>query len=150
MKRKLLTLAIFIFTICISSTNTFAQTAPGDSGGGSGGGTIDGGGTTTTTPQPTGTEFFRNNGDGTCNGMAQIRLYYATAPTIAPTLDNIIYNGAPLIANFVPTGSILADLTTKGYFSFCLPTSNSPPAIKLTVQYHYGGTTQSAELSGTN
>lgn len=148
MKRKLLTLALLIFSASISNT-TFAQTAPGDSGGGSTVG-IDGGGTTTTTPQPTGSEFFRNNGDGTCGGQAQVRLYYTTAPTIAPTLDNIIYNGSPLIANFVPTGSVLADLTTKGYFSFCLPTNNIPPAIKLTIQYHYGGTTQNAELSGTN
>jgi hypothetical protein len=149
MKKRLLTSAILFLSFCILSTTSFAQTAPGDSGGDTSGGSTDGGGTAVV-PQPTAIEFFRNNGDGTCGGQAQIRLYYTTAPTIAPTLDNILYNGAPLIANFVPTGSILADLTTKGYFSFCLPVSNIPPAIKLTIQYHYGGTTQSAELSGTN
>ena len=148
MKKNLLRFSVLLLSICFFSAKTIAQTTPGgDSGGG---GTIDGGGTTTTTPQPLGVEFFRNNGDGTCNGQAQIRLYYTTAPTIAPTLDNIIYNGSPLIANFVPTGSVLADLTTKRYLSFCLPTSNIPPAIKLTIYYHYNGTSQSADLSGTN
>lgn len=147
MKKNLLAFALLL-SISIFSSKTFAQTVPGgDSGGG---GTIDGGGTTSTTPQPTGIDFYRNNGDGTCNGEAQIRLYYSTAPTIAPTLDNIIYNDQPLIANFVPVTSILGDLTTKGYFSFCLPVSNVPPAIKLTIQYHYDGTSQTAELSGTN
>ncbi|MDQ6757984.1 MAG: hypothetical protein M3004_13740, partial [Bacteroidota bacterium] len=134
--------------ICFFSAKSFAQATPGGSA--DGGTTVDGGGTTSTTPQPLGVQFMRNNGDGTCGGNAQIRLYYNTAPTIAPTLDNIIYNGAPLIANFVPKGSILSDLTTKGYFSFCLPTSNIPPAIKLTIQYHYQSTPQSAELSGNN
>ncbi|MDQ6757983.1 MAG: hypothetical protein M3004_13735 [Bacteroidota bacterium] len=147
MKKMIFSMAVLL-SACVFSTKTFAQAVPGGSA--DGGGVIDGGGTTSTTPQPLGVHFMRNNGDGTCGGNAQIRLYYNTAPTIAPTLDNIIYNGSPLIANFVPKGSILADLTTKGYLSFCMPVSNIPPAIKLTLEYHYQGTTQSAELSGTN
>lgn len=147
--KKLLSTSVVLLALFFFSATTFAQTAPGDSGSGTTP-PPDGGGTTSTVTQPLAVQFFRNNGDGTCGAKAQIRLYYNTAPSIAPTLDNIIYNGAPLIANFVPEGSILSDLTTKGYFSFCLPVDNVPPAIKLTIQYHYGGTIQAAELSGTN
>lgn len=147
MKKNLFSLAILVLSITISS-KTFAQEAPGGSGDGSG--SIDAGTAAgpSTAIQPSAVQFFRNNGDGTCGGSAQIRLYYTTVPTIAPTLDNIIYNGQPLIANFTPVRSILGDITTKGYFSFCLPASNIPPVIKLVIQYHYEGTAQSFELSG--
>lgn len=150
MKKNLFSLAVLLLSVCIFSSTTFAQETPGGSGDGSG--SPEAGATAGTAPvtaiQPAAIQFFRNNGEGTCDGSAQIRLYYTTVPTIAPTLDNIIYNGQPLIANFNPVRSILGDITTKGYFSFCLPASNIPPVIKLVIQYHYEGTAQSFELSG--
>lgn len=149
MKKKLVSLTVIVLSICFLSTSSFAQPAPGDDG--SGTPPPDGGGTTVTVPvQPLGYHFTRNNGDGTCGGQAQIRLYYTTAPTVAPVLTQIIYNGSPLYTNFLPVTGNIADYASKGYVSFCLSTSNIPPAIKLTLTYNPGGTGQAAaDISGT-
>ena len=135
-----------MFTICLLlgsiflTNKTFAQR---DAGGSSSGGGVP--------PQPCPTSFTRNNGDGTCGGEAQIRLYFTQAPTYAPTLENIYYNGQPLITNIMPIEGDVADLATKGYISYCLPTANIPPAIKLTVVFRYTQSTQDdCSLDGTN
>ena len=147
MKKTLLSVTVVLF-MTLFSTNVFAQPAPGDSGapppdpGGTGG--------TSVPAQPLGYHFTRNNGDGTCGGEAQIRLYYTTKPTVAPVLTQIYYQGAPLYTNFLPVTGNIADYATKGYVSFCLATSNIPPAIKLTLTYNPGGTGQAADdISGT-
>ncbi|MDB5223470.1 MAG: hypothetical protein JWN83_2137 [Chitinophagaceae bacterium] len=151
MKKKLLTSGILFISLCFFSLNIFAQGAPGDSGGGddpTGG--SDGGGTIVAA-QPLGVHFTRNNGDGTCGGQAQIRLYYTTAPTVAPVLTQIYYQDQPLYSNLLPITGNIADFASKGYVSFCLPTSNIPAAIKLTLTYTPGGTNQpTAEISGTD
>ena len=150
MKKKLLSFAVIVLSVCLFTTKTFAQVAPGDDG--SGGTPPDGGGTTGTTvpAQPLGYHFTRNNGDGTCGGEAQIRLYYTTAPAVAPVLTQIYYQGQPLYTNFLPVTGNIANYASKGYVSFCLPTSNIPPAIKLTLTYIPGGTGQAADdISGT-
>lgn len=149
MKKKLLTLSILFFSACILSTNTFAQAEPG----GSGDGTTpppDGGGSTGSVTQSTGIHFTRNNGDGTCGGQAQIRLYYSTAPTVAPVLTQIYYKGAPLFANFQPVTGDIAGYANKGYISFCINTSNLPPAIKLTLTYNASSTQNDVSISGTD
>ena len=148
MKKTILSFTVVLFMTLFSS-HVFAQPAPGDDG--SGGTPPDGGGTGSTVPaQPLGYHFTRNNGDGTCGGEAQIRLYYTTKPTVAPVLTQIYYQGSPLYTNFLPVTGNIADYATKGYVSFCLPTSNIPPAIKLTLTYTPGGTGQAAdEISGT-
>lgn len=146
MKKRLLTFAVLILSLCITSTS-FAQDDSGGSAG-TGGGTPDGGGTTVTA-QPTGVHFTRNNGDGTCGGQAQIRMYYATAPTVAPVLNQIWYNGATLYSNFVPVTGDISNYATTGYVSFCLTTSNIPPAIKLSLDYS-ASATQSVTISGTD
>lgn len=148
MKKTLLSLTVVLF-MTFFSTNVFAQPAPGDNG--SGGTPPDGGGTGITIPaQPLAYHFTRNNGDGTCGGEAQIRMYYTTAPTVAPILTQIDYNGAPLYTNFLPVTGDISGCATKGYVSFCLPTANIPPAIKLTLTYTPGGTGQPADqISGT-
>ena len=129
-----------IITFLLVSTGAMAQR---DAGGSSGG--------TPTPPQPCPTHFTRNNGDGTCGGNAQIRLYFTTAPTVAPTLENIFYNGESLLTNPMPIAGNLNDLATKGYISYCLPLSNIPPAIKLTVVFKYATTGQEdCVLSGNN
>jgi hypothetical protein len=112
------------------------------------GGTNDGTGGVPTQPCPT--SFTRNNGDGSCNGEAQIRLYYTTPPIVAPTLVNILYEGEPLFTNGLPVVGNLADYATKGYIGICLPTSNIPPAIKLTLVMYYAGSSQpECVISGT-
>jgi hypothetical protein len=151
MKKRLLTFAILALSFCITSTNIYAQD---DSGGAAGSGTtIVGGGTTVagSTTQPSGIYFTRNNGDGTCGERAQIRLYYTVAPTVAPVLTQIYYDGQPLYTNLLPVTGNIADFASKGYVSFCLPTANIPPAIKLTLTYNPGGSSQpSASISGTD
>ena len=147
MKKTFLSLTVLLF-ISLFSTNAFAQPAPGDDG--NGGGTIDGGGTTIPA-QPLAIHFTRNNGDGTCGGMAQIRMYYTTAPTVAPVLTQIYYQDQPLYSNFAPVTGDISNYLTTGYVSFCLNQSNIPPAIKLTLTYNPGGTNQApAEISGTD
>ena len=138
MKKIVFTLFIlFVFNI---TNKTFAQVRDGG-GSASGDGYI--------APQPCPTAFTRNNGDGTCGGDAQIRLYYTTPPTVAPILQNILYNGAPLYTNNYPITGNLTDYASKGYVSFCLPTSNIPPAIKLTLIINYPGG-QECNIAGTN
>lgn len=147
MKRKLLTFALLGLSFCTVSTSTFAQDDSGGSAG-SGGTVVDGGGTTATT-QPNAIHFTRNNGDGTCGGQAQIRMFYTTAPTAAPVLNQIWYNGATLYSNFTAVTGDISNYATTGYVSFCLPTSNIPPAIKLTLDYK-PSSVQTASISGTD
>ena len=125
----------FAFCMFISSTS-FAQR---DAGGSSGG----------EPPQPCPIHFVRNNGDGTCGGSAQIRMYYTTAPTVAPTLISILYNGDPLTPNQTPIVGDISNYATNGYVSFCLPMSNIPPAIKLTLTINYSTTQQECTIAGT-
>lgn len=140
MKKNLFTLSIVMFLLIAFTDKTFAQR---DAGGTSGGGSIP--------PQPCATSFARNNGDGTCNGQAEIRLYFMQAPLIAPTLLDVIYQGESLLTNPLPIEGNINDLSTKGYISYCLPVSNIPPAVKLTVVFKYEGTGQeNCALEGTN
>jgi hypothetical protein len=153
MNKKLLTVAFLFISAGILSTSTFAQEAPGDSGSGIAGEDIDGGrATATSSPtQPLGVHFTRNNGDGTCGEKAQIRLYYTVAPTVAPVLTQIYYQNDQLYTNLLPITGNITDFANKGYISFCLPTANIPPAIKLSLTYNPGGASQSSvSISGTN
>ena len=150
MKKRLLTFAALILSICIGATNTYAQD---DSGGAAGStGPIVSGGTTATTAtaQPLAVHFTRNNGDGTCGGQAQIRFYYTVAPTVAPVLTQIYYQDQPLYTNLLPVTGNITGFASKGYISFCLPTANIPPALKLTLTYNPGGSSQPASISGTD
>lgn len=152
MKKKLLTLAV-ILSLSIFSTTTFGQDDSGGYSGGEGGSNPpDEGGTGVTIPtQPTAVHFTRNNGDGTCGGLAQIRMYYTIAPTVQPELTQIYYQGEQLYSNFSPVKGNIVDFATKGYVSFCLSTDNIPPAIKLTLTYKPGGTNQPiVQISGTD
>ena len=148
MKRTLHTFAILFISLCVFSVSSFAQDVPGGSGDGST--PPDGGGTGSTVSQPVAIHFTRNNGDGTCGGLAQIRMYYTTAPTAAPVLTQIYYNGAPLYSNFTAVTGDISNYATTGYVSFCLSTSNIPPAIKLTLTYDASATQTNASISGTD
>lgn len=151
MKKKLLSFAVIVLSLCIFSASSFAQEVPGGSGDGGGGTPPDEGGTGGgTVTQSTGFHFTRNNGDGTCGQKAQIRLYYTIAPTAAPVLTQIYYQGQPLFANFQPVTGDISGFATKGYVSFCINTSNLPPAIKLTLTYNASSTQQNISISGTD
>jgi hypothetical protein len=127
-----------MFFTCLFSNVSFSQARDaGGSGDGLG------------APQPCPTSFTRNNGDGSCKWRStdQVVLHYP--PTVAPTLESILYNDEPLFSNGMPVEGNLADYATKGYVSFCLPTSNIPPAIKLTLQITYGWNATTCTISGT-
>lgn len=148
MKKNLLKFA-FLFSLSLFSITSFAQDVPG----GSGDGSVtppDGGGTSGSATQPLSVHFTRNNGDGTCGGMAQIRMYYTAAPTVAPVLTQIYYQGAPLYSNFTAVTGNLSTYASNGYVSYCLPTSNIPPAIKLTLTYNASTSQNDASISGTD
>ena len=139
MKKNIFTLCLIISSLLFSD-KIFAQRDTGGSSDGSG-----------APPQPCPVSFVRNNGDGTCGGQAQIRLYFSQVPSYAPTLENILYNGEPLLTNGYPIYGNVADIATKGYISYCIPTSNIPAAIKLTVIFRYRNSVQDdCVLTGTN
>lgn len=140
MKKLTLSFGLVFLTILIFPGQIFAQRDAG--------GSADG---TTAAPQPCPTAFARNNGDGTCGGQSEIRLYFTQAPVYAPTLENIYYNGESLLTNGFPVNGNIADLAVKGYISYCLATTNIPPAIKLTVVFRYINSTQeNCVLEGNN
>lgn len=140
MKKQLLTVTVLILSLCISST-TFAQ---GDTGGSAGATLVE------TTTQPTGYHFTRNNGDGTLLVQAQIKLYYTSAPTVPPVLTEIYYQGLPLFANFAPVTADITSFASTGYVTFNIPTSNIPPAIKLTLSYRPCPSQPLVYISGTD
>lgn len=149
MKKNLLTMAV-ILSLSVFSTTTFAQEDSGGYSDGSGG-TNPPDAVVNVPAQPTTIHFTRNNGDGTCGGAAQIRMYYTTAPTVQPELTQIYYQGEPLYSNFTPVKGNITGFASTGYVSFCLSTDNIPPAIKLTLTYKPGGTNQpAAQISGTD
>lgn len=139
MKKTLLTFAVLILTISFTSTS-FAQADTGGSSGTS----------ITEATQSTGYHFTRNNGDGTLLAQAQIKLYYTTAPTIPPVLTEIYYQGLPLFANFAPVTADITNFASTGYVTFNIPTSNIPPAIKLTLSYLPSSSQPLVYISGTD
>lgn len=148
MKQKIIS-SLIAFSFLVISNISFAQADSGGSAGGDGSGLPPDPGTTVTA-QPIPFHFTRNNGDGTCGGLAQIRMYYTTAPTTAPVLTQIYYNGQPLFANFTPVTGDLSTYAATGYVSFCLSESNIPPAIKLTLTYNASSIQQNLSITGTD
>ena len=136
MKKKLLAIGILVMSICMLSISSFAQDAPGDAG-------------ETLLSQSQAIHFTRNNGDGFLL-KAQIKMYYTTAPTCAPILTEIYYQGLPLFANFAPVTGDISNFATTGYVTFNIPTANIPPAIKLTLTYRTSATQPLCTISGTD
>lgn len=138
MKKCLLSFSI-ILSICLLSNNTYGQNDAGGSAGASVGVGI----------QPIATHFTRHNGNGAAPGESIIRLHYSTAPTYPPTLTQILLDGVPLIANFVPVTGDITEAAITGYVTFSIPTTNIPPAQTLTLTYHAGPWQSLASIDGT-
>lgn len=131
MKKQLLLSCFLVLSTLLFTNNSFAQR---EAGGSADGGTI--------VPEPCPVSFTRNNGNGTCGEQAEIRIFYSAVPTYAPTLENILYKGEPLLTNTLPITGNIADLASKGYISYCLSTSNIPSAVKLSIVLRYVNTVQ--------
>ena len=162
MKKKLLIFTVSLLSLCIFSTTSFAQGAPGDDGSGGGVTPPDGGGTVGTTPPPAPMiyTFKRNNGNGfgVCGGDAQIRVAFNPMPTTyIPCITEIWYNGAKLTNVILPVYGEVID-KTQPYVSYCLmgslpatnngnPLANIPPACKLTLVFGNPVTAQSTHAT---
>ena len=130
-----------MIALCTFSSASFAQTVTGGAADGL---------TAIANPEPIAITFTRNNGNGTTGSDAEIRMYYLPAPTVAPILTQIYYNGAPLIANFTPVTGNLTTILAFGYVSFLIPQSNIPPAIKLVLTYKPSPWQPEVSISGLN
>ncbi len=79
--------------------------------------------------------FKRNNGQGTCGSEAEIRMYFAVCPAIAPVMDSIHANGVKVNVTIgAPDASKCA---SKGYISYCF-SGDLPPANSLVVFFDFG------------
>ena len=156
MKKKLLFLSIVLITlIAFSCKKNLLTTDPYVRGGG---GTDMG-----APPQPRPTGFKRNNGNGTCNGSAQIRVSFDTCPSYAPILEAIYQPSSTSLGNALSnftfdqkfsslTPSTNGDLApcsnNNKYVSYCIfglggaSTGNIPPANTLVLQFFYPTTGQ--------
>ena len=88
------------------------------------------------------TSYTRNNGNGvgTCGTGAQIKMYFATMPAIAPTIDSVYSNGAKL--NVTYSAPDTSKYKTGGYISYCFG-GNLPPIGALQVYFNTGNTKDS-------
>ena len=125
-------LAAFLFAaFTLTATDSFAQRDAGFSANGN-----------CIPTQPSPTSFKRNNGQGTCGGDAQIRLYFNERPTVIPSIMAIYYEGGPVEGILLPIEGDISTFDKKGYVSYCITGSNIPPAHKLTIQFHYANSCQ--------
>ena len=144
MKNQLLLLSIALLSIVSFSCKknlVYADYTRGGGGSSTGGAPLE--------PSPTG--FKRNNGNGTCNGAAQIRVLFAnTKPSYAPTLINIFqpvngYLGSALSGYTFDAADIAHMTDNNPYSSFCIHSSTStaasagniPPANTLVLEFYY-------------
>ena len=117
MKKSLLSFLTLTLCICLLTSKTFAQTAPGAMGGGS-------------TPPSYIKGVKRNNGNGTtANGLAEVRLQIAKSFTGDIKLLDVRSIDDPL-NSLNAVGADGLGTPEKGYLSYEL-TKNVDPAKKL-------------------
>ena len=98
---------------------------------------------TQNTECPTIFDIKRNNGgnmpqgQGTCGGDAQIRLYVRSCPTNAPRLDSIYYEGKKITGITFGAADVANCDKPNSYLSYCVFGNNIPPAKKLTFFFTY-------------
>lgn len=135
MKKALLFLSIAvvsIFAVSCKKTNLDGVTVLSRGGGGSSGGEV--------LELP---DFFkRNNGNGTCNGNAQIRAQYVVCPSQHPTLDKVFSIGNGGLLTEIPgltysAGDFGPCENNNGYISYCIYGGNIPPINKVVLQFTY-------------
>jgi hypothetical protein len=124
MKKKSIPIAVFVLFISLFCFKTFAQSDPGGSAGGG-------------ISQPSPVSFKRNNGNGTCGGVAEIRVSFSAIPDYLPTIEEIRIDGARGAIAFVIDNMDMSPLAQKGYASYCISSGNILPAVKLWIRFHY-------------
>ncbi len=77
--------------------------------------------------------FKRNNGNGTCGSMGELRLNYSpVCPTVIPYIDSVYTNGTKCAVTFgIPDASKCNN--NNSYISYCVTSGNMPPANVWTI-----------------
>lgn len=117
-------IGVWLLSISLYGSNSFAQGAPGDSG--------SGGGFTETSPL----SLKRNNGNGTCGGEAEFRVAFSTLPDDLPIIAQVRSDTRD-IPGIVIDNIDASPFVQKGYISYCVSSANILPAVKLSVRFHY-------------
>ncbi|MES2849119.1 MAG: T9SS type A sorting domain-containing protein [Bacteroidota bacterium] len=80
--------------------------------------------------------FKRNNGNGTCGSLGELRLNFSPAcPASAPIIDSVYTNNVKSDVKFnAPNDSHCGG--NNGYISYCVTSGNMPPANVWTIYFH--------------
>ena len=80
--------------------------------------------------------FKRNNGNGTCGSLGELRLNFSPAcPSEAPLIDSVFTNGTKNSVTFaLPDASHCGN--NNGYLSYCVTSGNMPPANVWVIYFH--------------
>jgi hypothetical protein len=83
--------------------------------------------------------FRRNNGNGTCSALGELRLYFpSNVPANYPLIDSVFIEGVKYNVQFsAPDGSHLGG--NNGYLSYCVGSGNMPPTNVWTIFFHANG-----------
>jgi methionine-rich copper-binding protein CopC len=82
------------------------------------------------------TSLKRNNGNGTCNGLGELRLTFPSMNTInAPFIDSIYIGGVKKNVTFDAPETSRAN-KPNGYISYCITSGNMPPVCLWTIFFH--------------
>ncbi len=80
--------------------------------------------------------FKRNNGNGTCNSLGELRLSFPSIDlSNVPSIDSVIINGVKSNVTFnLPETSHAGG--NNGYISYCVTSGNMPPTNVWTIYFH--------------
>ena len=82
------------------------------------------------------TSLKRNNGNGTCNGLGELRLTFPSMNSIsAPLIDSVYIAGVKKNVTFNAPETSHAN-KPNGYISYCVTSGNMPPASVWTIFFH--------------
>jgi len=82
--------------------------------------------------------FRRNNGNGTCGSLGELRLYFPSTPANYPLIDSVYIDGVKYSVQFnAPDGTQLGG--NNGYISYCVLSGNMPPANVWSIFFHVAG-----------
>ena len=91
--------------------------------------------------------FRVNNGNGTCGGAGQLKLFFANGcPANTPFIDSVYTNGVKNNVTFsAPDISNCGG--NNGYISYCIMSGNVPPANVWTIYFHNNGNTFNCDVT---
>ena len=69
--------------------------------------------------------LHRNNGNGTCSGLGELQLTFASCPSVAPKLDSLLVNGVRYAVTF--NTPMVSSCDSKGNLNYCITSGNTPP-----------------------